>query len=235
MQSVDNVRKELAGKEIYIIRHAQGEHNVSSKFSFDPPLTTEGLKQVKSQHKLATTLGVECVIVSPLRRTLQTADGLFPGHGNMIAFEHVREVMGETCNIRLPVAEAEKNFPGVDWRLMKGVGLEGPDREIARFVADDRDGDDLTKMECRDPESFPAMMQRSEEVIALLAARPETKIAVVSHCVFLAAFIAVLRGGFADENGDEMGDYLENCEIRIIQDVSPTSTFRRTKAKKDQN
>jgi len=42
MQSVDNVRKELAGKEIYIIRHAQGEHNVSSKFSFDPPLTTEG-------------------------------------------------------------------------------------------------------------------------------------------------------------------------------------------------
>ena len=34
----------------------------------------------------------------------QTADGLFPEHGNMIAFEHVREVMGETCNLRLPVS-----------------------------------------------------------------------------------------------------------------------------------
>jgi len=35
------------------------------------------------------------------------------------------------------VAEAEKNFPAVDWSLMKEEGLEGPDREIGRFVADD--------------------------------------------------------------------------------------------------
>ena len=37
-------------------------------------------------------------------------------------------------------------------------------------------------------------------------------------------------GGFANEK-DEMGeaDYLENCEIRLLKDVSPSSTSKKAK------
>ena len=34
------------GKTVFIVRHAQGQHNVSPRFEFDPPLTPHGLKQV---------------------------------------------------------------------------------------------------------------------------------------------------------------------------------------------
>jgi len=34
------------GKTVFIVRHAQGQHNVSPRFEFDPPLTPAGLKQV---------------------------------------------------------------------------------------------------------------------------------------------------------------------------------------------
>lgn len=46
MEEVPCFRPELAGKTIYIIRHAQGQHNVSSRFDFDPVLTSIGLDQV---------------------------------------------------------------------------------------------------------------------------------------------------------------------------------------------
>ena len=34
------------GKTVFIVRHAQGQHNVSPRFEFDPPLTPYGIKQV---------------------------------------------------------------------------------------------------------------------------------------------------------------------------------------------
>jgi len=47
--SVEAVESPLAafrGRTVFIVRHAQGQHNVSSQFEFDPPLTDTGLKQV---------------------------------------------------------------------------------------------------------------------------------------------------------------------------------------------
>ena len=45
-------------------------------------------------------LEVDLVLVSPLRRTLQTATGLFPEHPNIVALEDLREVVMESCNLR---------------------------------------------------------------------------------------------------------------------------------------
>lgn len=39
-------RSGLAQKTVYVIRHAQGQHNVSTRFDYDPILTSQGLDQV---------------------------------------------------------------------------------------------------------------------------------------------------------------------------------------------
>ena len=49
---------------------------------------------------MSSTLDIELVLVSPLRRTLQTAAGLFPTHENVVAIEDLRETVMESCNLR---------------------------------------------------------------------------------------------------------------------------------------
>jgi phosphohistidine phosphatase SixA len=56
--------------------------------------------QVAKKRKVSGMLEVDLVLVSPLRRTLQTATGLFPEHPNIVALEDLREVVMESCNLR---------------------------------------------------------------------------------------------------------------------------------------
>lgn len=68
---------------IYLVRHAESEHNVTKDFSQrDPPLTDLGLAQATG---LATTFprpeSVAVVMTSPLTRTLQTT---FAAFGNIL-------------------------------------------------------------------------------------------------------------------------------------------------------
>ncbi|KAF3358686.1 hypothetical protein VdG1_05240 [Verticillium dahliae VDG1] len=65
---------------IYLVRHAEAEHNISKDFTIrDPPLTTAGKAQAST---LAATLpepaSIDVVITSPLTRTLQTTIAGFP-------------------------------------------------------------------------------------------------------------------------------------------------------------
>lgn len=60
--------------QIYIVRHAESEHNVTNDFSqLDPPLTSLGLQQA---YQLSRTLpdpsSVAIILCSPLRRAIQT-------------------------------------------------------------------------------------------------------------------------------------------------------------------
>jgi broad specificity phosphatase PhoE len=62
------------GSKIFIVRHAESEHNVSKDFSeLDPSLTTLGFRQA---HQLSQTLpnprSIAIVLSSPLRRAIQT-------------------------------------------------------------------------------------------------------------------------------------------------------------------
>mmetsp|Transcript_46196 Transcript_46196/g.108403 ORF Transcript_46196/g.108403 Transcript_46196/m.108403 type:complete len:231 (-) Transcript_46196:207-899(-) len=226
MEEVPCFRPELAGKTIYIIRHAQGQHNVSSRFDFDPVLTSIGLDQVQSQQALAQSLGVDLVVVSPLRRTLQTATGLFPQHEKMVAFEPLREGVTEACNLRLSVEQASAKFPQVDFSLVD----TGADKHLSRFLkagetAQPEDYQQLTEADCRIEESEKEMDNRAEQVIAFVASREEDRIALVSHCTFLRALSETCRKGAPSglTATRSVNDYLENCEIRQLKHVLETN------------
>uniref|UniRef100_A0A453ACB8 Phosphoglycerate mutase-like protein n=1 Tax=Aegilops tauschii subsp. strangulata TaxID=200361 RepID=A0A453ACB8_AEGTS len=79
-------------KTIYLVRHAQGIHNVEGEKDFaaykshallDAQLTPLGWSQVDTLREHVTKSGlakkIELVIVSPLLRTMQTAVGVFGG------------------------------------------------------------------------------------------------------------------------------------------------------------
>ncbi|KAE8165454.1 histidine phosphatase superfamily [Aspergillus tamarii] len=68
--------------QIYVVRHAESAHNVSKDFNHrDPPLTELGFQQA-SQLAQAFPYGprVGAILVSPLRRTIQTT---------LAAFSHI--------------------------------------------------------------------------------------------------------------------------------------------------
>ena len=93
----------------------------------DATLSQEGAKQVG-----ASALGIkrmlsdthygppELVLVSPLRRTLQTATGLFGADARVTAIEALREKRtGLPCDERHSVLELETEFPHIDFSEMR--------------------------------------------------------------------------------------------------------------------
>eukprot|EP00802_Teleaulax_amphioxeia_P019306 Tamp_19533.p1 GENE.Tamp_19533~~Tamp_19533.p1 ORF type:complete len:251 (-),score=32.51 Tamp_19533:205-957(-) len=143
VEVVESNEAAFRGKTVFIVRHAQGQHNVSPRFQFDPPLTDAGLKQVRRQKKVSSTLGVDLVLVSPLRRTLQTASGLFEEHPNMVALEDLREHVMESCNLREDTETLRTWFPNVNMQLIE----EGPDKYLKRFEQPPASGD-RTEIDC---------------------------------------------------------------------------------------
>ncbi|KMN41083.1 histidine phosphatase family protein [Bacillus sp. LK2] len=62
--------------EIIFIRHGQGEHTLDLPGSLqliDPGLTKDGVSQAKSLKKQFTLTESDIMVISPIRRTLQTA------------------------------------------------------------------------------------------------------------------------------------------------------------------
>ncbi|KAL9945953.1 hypothetical protein D7B24_004793 [Verticillium nonalfalfae] len=123
---------------IYLVRHAEAEHNISKDFTIrDPPLTTVGKAQAST---LAATLpeiaSIAVVITSPLTRTLQTTIAGFPhlarggeaGGAQLIIDPDLQERSNLPCDTGSERAELEKAFPhldlghlGEDWLVKEGL------------------------------------------------------------------------------------------------------------------
>ena len=114
------VRQYPLKKVLYGIRHAEGWHNVLydligsqaySKYP-DTSLTTEGMRQAA----VAKAPEVDVVLVSPLMRTLQTANIMYPDTPQ-IALECLKEYPQEkdTSNRRSETSLLRRLFPKVDF------------------------------------------------------------------------------------------------------------------------
>jgi broad specificity phosphatase PhoE len=155
----------MADSRIYIVRHAESEHNVSKDFSqLDPSLTALGLEQAQQLSKTIpdASRNVAVIICSPLRRAIQTTlagfsntldKRYFPndsGQGaddgaNLLLEADLQERSDLPCDTGSSVDDLKKAFPhldfdGLDESWPTKTGRYGPDdsdvRERAVRVTD---------------------------------------------------------------------------------------------------
>lgn len=169
-------------KNIYCIRHGTALHNIlykkygTSIFSNseykDTLLTPEGHNQsIQLGNTWDKINDIELIIVSPLKRTLQTAHNIFKNKNiPMIALDYCREFpLGlHTCNKRSSKEELEILYPNVDFSSLKTNydELWFPKRE----------------------ETINELNDRIKQVIDFIKSRPETNIAFVNHNSFIGQF-----------------------------------------------
>jgi len=180
-------------KVLYLIRHGQGVHNVlyesgrheESHAVLDPSLTEVGFQQAKDvaadpllQKALHGTADekVQLVVVSPLRRTLQTAIGAFgdwlltdEGAGvPMVAHADIQETGEVDCDSGRPLSVVRGEFTEdyLDWG------------EVSEHW-NDKSGINR--------DNGPCLLSRLNRFRRWLASRPEERVALVAHHnVFLA-------------------------------------------------
>ena len=87
--------------KVFFIRHAEGYHNLSlsgEDIKF-PKLTEKGIIQAKNCSSSFTNQNIDAIIVSPLNRTLHTAELIF-GKKDFLISELIREYVGHNCDFR---------------------------------------------------------------------------------------------------------------------------------------
>lgn len=209
-------------KVMHFIRHAQGEHNVAGEHDKanyllpefeDSILTSKGLLQCEQlKNKLVqsgTAAKAQLVVVSPLRRALQTATHSLPflmppvsTACAWVALEQVREVTGlHPCDRRFPISVQEEYFPHVNFR---------------EYIESEEDALYGLYSAREPPEDVQA---RCRQFLLWAMARPEKELVVVTHSAFLRElFGSVIRPVAVDSYFG-----FENAEIRsYVFPVSPT-------------
>lgn len=162
-------------KQLFGIRHGEGWHNVLYKSMgmqsyseyADTTLTAEGMRQAAN----ANAPEVDVVLVSPLMRTLQTANIMFPDTPT-IALECLKEYPQEEhiSNCRSETSLLQQLFPKVDFSDLKDETQPWPN--------------------VTDPATN---LNRAKLIIATSTA---TRFAIVSHSTWLKYWIT---GTYADE------------------------------------
>ncbi|KAF7543814.1 hypothetical protein G7Z17_g10439 [Cylindrodendrum hubeiense] len=163
---------------IVLIRHAQALHNDYS--IHDPPLSELGVEQCAALRKQlqsafaseATDAGHVAVIVSPMRRTMQTAmlslDWLIDRGIEFEANADWQENSDKPCDTGSPVSSLTGDFPHVNFSNVDPVWPDKTSPAARRYAHTRRD-----------------ILARGQIGLKDLSQRPEKLIFVVSHSGFL--------------------------------------------------
>lgn len=189
-----NIQQSQTFKTIYCIRHGIALHNAlykkhGSKIFYNPdytdtPLLPEGQYQAYQLNKSWDKIKeIELVIVSPLKRSLETAIRIFNGYNvPIIALDICREYpLGlQTCNKRSNKEELELLYPIVNFDDLLS------------------NEDDLWNE--NEEETIESLNTRITFFKEFIKSRPETKIAFVNH----SSFIGKMKDNYIRylDNGD---------------------------------
>ncbi|KAH7069515.1 histidine phosphatase superfamily [Paraphoma chrysanthemicola] len=176
---------------LLLIRHAQALHNVAGDWSFhDPKLSDLGEQQSRELHaslqQSSIAHEVDLIIVSAMRRTLQTAtiglDFLIKKGIPVLPHAGWQENADKPCDTGSEISTMEKEFPQYD------------------FSNVDKSYPDKTTNLSTNPYAFTqkAILARGQTCLKELYSRPEKVIAVVSHSGFLRTAVCNRRFFNAD-------------------------------------
>ncbi|KAK3682798.1 histidine phosphatase superfamily [Podospora appendiculata] len=163
---------------LILVRHAQALHNVNYNYTLmDPVLSDLGVSQCDDLSKsllskIPHELDVGLIVVSPMRRTIQTAllafAPLIEKGVPVVADARWQENSAARCDTGSPLATLMAEFPQVDFSQVDPVW---PDKTTAAGAAYAYNRN--------------AILTRGQSALRDLAARPEKAIIVVSHSSFL--------------------------------------------------
>lgn len=172
-----------------LIRHGQSTFNAHYEATgmdplhFDARLTPLGEGQVAAARDRYTDRDYDVVIASPLTRAIQTAHGIFGERGIRIEICALhREWQISSCDIGRAVAELEADFPHLDFSSLDDPWWRHDAPACALGFPQ---------------ETEAHLSERVAAFIAMIAARPEERIAVVGHGDFFRRLL---------------GRHLANCE-----------------------
>ena len=169
-------------KNIYLIRHGLAQHNVNyllfgkeayiGEENIDTQLVPEGIKQAKKLGETWKNINdIDFVLVSPLTRTLQTAQHIFKDvKVPIVACEELKEFSQgiQTCNKRIEKSKLKENFPFVDFSLIR-----------------------TEKDEMWNPERFETEKELSERVDIVrnfIKTLRVENVAIISHSTFIMKY-----------------------------------------------
>lgn len=181
-------------QKIYLMRHGESEANISRRDVPDPNLTHLGLAQAKSWQETIGDLAPDLVLVSPLRRAVQTACHAFQYEEvPMLLCRFAREIGWSANENTIYSTSAMMNK--MLQKLPRGDEVYGVKEALTA-------GPD-------DPATEMDSLQRLKMV---LAGRPESTIVVVCHFGVIAA-----TSGCRAKNGDVYEcDWGYNDELRVV-------------------
>ena len=123
-----------ATKDVWFVRHGQAQHNVRNRYNIhDPELTPLGRAQAAN----VSAPQVDMIVVSPLKRTIQTAllafaAPLAAGHIRLVPHPDLQETEDKPCDTGSDVAVLREMFPSVDftglpmdWNRKQGLYAAG--------------------------------------------------------------------------------------------------------------
>ena len=226
-------------KTIYLVRHAQGVHNVEGEKDFaayksqallDAQLTPLGWSQVDTLRDHVTKCGlakkIELVIVSPLLRTMQTAVGVFGG-GSYTDGASASPLMVEGAGNsgRQPISSLNcPPFLAVE-ACREHLGVHPCDKRSSvtkyrtlfpaiDFSLIENDEDVLWEPDVRETNESVAL--RGMKFFDWLWTREEKEIAIVSHSGFLYHTLNMYGKECHPTIAEELGKHFANCELRSM-------------------
>ena len=185
-------------KNILCIRHGRAVHNVLCdeigeeayflKESYDAPLVEEGILQAKELGNNSKQLkNIDIVFVSPLTRTLQTAENIFKKNQKVkiVALDKIKEFPQgiDICNKRRNRIELKEKFKKVDFSLL------------------DSDSDQMWREDRY--EKVEELKERIDEFKKFVTNGNDNNIAIVSHNNFLKELLF--------QNCDDETFILDHC------------------------
>ncbi|GAQ90820.1 phosphoglycerate mutase [Klebsormidium nitens] len=229
-------------KTIFLIRHAQGHHNVAGEKDIaaykswdwaDASLTPLGFSQTRSLRRHLAQLSpaprLDLVVVSPLTRTLQTACAVFgtpadekpPSAGDQQAAPVLMlpsdEAPGFTSSGAPPFVATElcrEHYGLHPCDARQSLSHYAKTFPAVDFSQVESEEDVLWKPDIR--ESDDDLLERSHHFVKWLLQRPEERIAVVTHSGFLHALLSHAGHDCPPPVQDYLRTGFRNCELRVL-------------------